>query len=93
MALSQSTENGISWNNFFTASEYRLNEFLLNEEDLAEAMRLEVAYKGLKRSGKNNGYRNLEQFKTDWNTLRQKHENVSIRRISNQKEFRDELVV
>ena len=48
---------GISWNNFFTAAEYKLNEFLLNEKDLEEAMRLEVVYKGLKRSGKNNGYR------------------------------------
>ena len=92
MALFQSKENGISWNNFFTAAEYKLNEFLLNEKDLEEAMRLEVVYKGLKRSGKNNGYRNLEQFKTDWNTLRMKHENVSMRRISTQKEFREELV-
>lgn len=92
LALFQSKENGISWNNYFTTAEYKLNEFLLDKEDLDEAMRLEVVYKGLKRSGKSNGYRNLEQFKTDWNTLRQKHQNVSIRRISNQKEFRDELV-
>lgn len=92
LALLQSENNGIAWNKFFTAQEQKLNDFLLDASDLAEAERLETVYKGLKRSGKYNGYRALEQFKTDWNTLRQKSKNTSIRLISNQDEFREELV-
>lgn len=92
-ALNQARDNGMLWQNFFSMQERKLNNFILHDaEDLAEAERLEIVYKSLKRSGKNGGRDKLNQFKTDWNTLRQKAQNTDIRIISNLSEFREELV-
>lgn len=91
-ALQQSKENGLHWSYYYSYVQSKLNDFLLNEEDLAEAERLELVYKGLKRSGLYNGRPALNQFKTDWNTLRQKSRNVSLRKVSNIDEFREELI-
>lgn len=92
-ALLQSQENGMLWKQYYTLQEYKLNNFILHDEqDLQEAERLEQVYKGLKRSGQNKGRDKLNQFKTDWNTLRQKAQNVDIRVVSTLKEFREELV-
>jgi hypothetical protein len=92
-ALNQAKDNGMLWQNFFTMQERKLNNFILHDaDDLAEAERLELVYKGLKRSGKNGGRDKLNQFKTDWNTLRQKAQNTDIRIISNLSEFREELI-
>lgn len=92
-ALNQARDNGMLWQKFFTMQERKLNNFILQDaEDLVEAERLEIVYKGLKRSGKNGGRDKLNQFKTDWNTLRQKAQNTDIRIISNLAEFREELI-
>lgn len=91
-ALQQAQENGLHWSYYYTYVQTKLNDFLLNAEDLAEAERLEIVYKGLKRSGLYNGRQDLNQFKTDWNTLRQKSVNVSLRKVSNIDEFREELI-
>ena len=92
-ALNQARDNGMLWQNFFTMQERKLNNFILHDaDDLVEAERLELVYKGLKRSGKNGGRDKLNQFKTDWNTLRQKAQNTDIRIISNLSEFREELI-
>ena len=92
-ALVQSKANGMLWQNFYTMQEIKLNNFILHDdEDLKEAERLEQVYKGLKRSGKNGGRDKLNQFKTDWNTLRQKAQNTDIRIISNLHDFREELI-
>lgn len=88
----QAYNTGLHWSTFYKSIDYKLNDMILDDTDLAEAIRLEEVYRGLKRSGLNNGRQNLNQFKTDWNTLRQKPQNVSIRKITNLKEFRDELV-
>ena len=91
--MNQARDNGMLWQNFFTMQERKLNNFILHDaDDLAEAERLELVYKGLKRSGKNGGRDKLNQFKTDWNTLRQKAQNTDIRIISNLSEFREELI-
>lgn len=88
-----SLNSGLDWSSFYTPIEQKLNDFILESpEDLNEAMRLETAYKGLKRSGNYDGRNQLNQFKTDWNTLRKKPENLSIRKVSNMKEFREELI-
>ena len=84
-------KDGFHWSKYYTQIEQKLNDMILDDEDLAEAERLEVVYKGLKRSGKYNSRANLNQFKTDWNTLRQKPKNISLRKVSNMKEFRNEL--
>ena len=91
-ALFQAKENGLSWLSFFTPVSQKLNDMILNDEDLKEAERLEIAYKGLKRSGLSNGRPNLNQFKTDWNTLRSHDRNTSIRLVSDINEFRNELI-
>ena len=86
-------ESGLDWSSFYTPIEQKLNDFVLEaEEDLAEAIRLELVYKGLKRSGLMDSRNQLNQFKTDWNTLRQKPGNTSLRKISTMKEFREELI-
>ena len=85
-------EEGLTWAAYYTPVEQKLNDMLLDDIDLAEAERLELVYKGLKRSGLHNGRTELNKFKTDWNTLRQSPKNVSIRKITNMKEFRDELI-
>lgn len=87
-----SNEEGLTWKAYYTPIEQKLNDMLLDEEDLKEAERLELVYKGLKRSGLMYGRQQLNQFKTDWNTLRQSPKNTSIRKITNMKEFRDELI-
>ena len=85
--------SGLSWSKFYTPIEQKLNDMILHDpDDLVEAERLEIVYKGLKRSGLYNSRPRLNQFKTDWNTLRQKPRNVSIRKISNMDEFREELI-
>ncbi len=84
--------DGFKWSKYYTPIEQKLNDMILDDEDLLEAERLELVYKGLKRSGLYNSRQNLNQFKTDWNTLRQKPKNISLRTISNMKEFREELI-
>ena len=84
--------DGFKWSKYYTPIEQKLNDMILDDEDLLEANRLELVYKGLKRSGLYNSRQNLNQFKTDWNTLRQKPKNISLRTISNMKEFREELI-
>lgn len=91
-ALQQAQENGLHWSYYYSYVQNKLNDFLLNAEDLVEAERLETVYKGLKRSGRYNGRQSLNQFKTDWNTLRRKSTNVSLRKVSNINEFRTELI-
>ena len=88
----QAKENGLNWTSYYTPINQKLNDMLLDSEDLAEAERLELVYRGLKRSGLHNGREELNKFKTDWNTLRQSPKNTSIRKISNMKEFREELI-
>ena len=85
-------ENGLNWSAYYTPIQQKLNDMLLDAEDLAEAERLEIVYRGLKRSGLHNGREELNKFKTDWNTLRQSPKNTSLRKISNMKEFREELI-
>ena len=85
-------KDGFKWSKYYTPIEQKLNDMILDDEDLLEANRLELVYKGLKRSGLYNSRQNLNQFKTDWNTLRQKPKNISLRTISNMKEFREELI-
>ena len=93
MALQQANDNGMDWSKYYKPIEQKLNDFILaDDDDLQEAIRLEQVYKGLKRSGLYNSRKELNQFKTDWNTLRQKAQNTSIRKISNMKEFREELI-
>ena len=84
--------DGFKWTKYYTPIEQKLNDMILDTEDLVEAERLEIVYKGLKRSGIYNSRNNLNQFKTDWNTLRQKSKNVSLNTVSNIEEFRMELI-
>ena len=85
-------KDGKHWSNYYTPIVEKLNDFILDDDDLPEAERLEIVYKGLKRSGLYDSRNKLNQFKTDWNTLRQKPANISLRKISNMKEFREELI-
>ena len=85
-------EDGLTWSSYFTPIQQKLNDMLLDPIDLIEAERLELVYRGLKRSGLYNGRTELNQFKTDWNTLRQSPKNTSIRKITTMNEFRDELI-
>lgn len=85
-------KDGFHWSKYYTPIEQKLNDMILDDEDLAEAERLETVYKGLKRSGLYNSRNKSNEFKTDWNTLRQKSKNISLRKVSNIKEFREELV-
>lgn len=85
-------EDGLTWSSYFTPIQQKLNDMLLDPIDLIEAERLELVYRGLKRSGLHNGRTELNQFKTDWNTLRQSPKNTSIRKITTMNEFRDELI-
>lgn len=85
-------EDGLTWSSYFTPIQQKLNDMLLDSIDLIEAERLELVYRGLKRSGLHNGRTELNQFKTDWNTLRQSPKNTSIRKITTMNEFRDELI-
>lgn len=91
-ALFLANADGLKWSKYYTPIEQKLNDMILDDEDLAEAERLEIVYKGLKRSGLYDSRNKLNSFKTDWNTLRQKPKNTSLRIISNMKEFREELV-